>query len=330
MNIIYKPKISVVIPCYNSEKYIEETIDSVLNQSFKDFELIIVNDGSTDSTSEILKKHTKKSNKISIINIENSGPEIAFLQGILSSNANLIARIDSDDLMLKNRLEVQFNYLLQNPEFDAVGSWFKKFSSSNSSSFVIERLPLSPYVTKSLMCFFNQIANPTTIIKKSLFHNYHQSYTKIGEDLNFWLRSISNNNQVGNIPNVLTQYRVHDKQATANKELTHNLTNVVYDNNINNLLKSDINKSFIEFGMLYRKGVSINETSLFFQEYIDEFKREELKYGNLDALSDCLFRVYSNSLGNRMDKMKYILADFYKYNLNLNVIEKIIKLSNIK
>ncbi len=330
MNIIYKPKISVVIPCYNSEKYIEETIDSVLNQSFKDFELIIVNDGSTDSTSEILKKHTKKSNKISIINIENSGEQIAFLQGIFSSNANLIARIDSDDLMLKNRLEVQFNYLLQNPEFDAVGSWFKKFSSSNSSSSVIERLPLSPYVTKSLMCFFNQIANPTTIIKKSLFHNYHQSYTKIGEDLNFWLRSISNNNQVGNIPNVLTQYRVHDKQATANKELTHNLTNVVYDKNINNLLKSDINKSFIEFGMLYRKGVSINETSLFFQEYIDEFKREELKYGNLDALSDCLFRVYSNSLGNRMDKMKYILADFYKYKLNLNVIEKIIKLSNIK
>ena len=118
MNIIYKPKISVVIPCYNSEKYIEETIDSVLNQSFKDFELIIVNDGSTDSTSEILKRYTKNSNKISIINIENSGEQIAFSHGILSSSANLIARIDSDDLMLKNRLEVQFNYLLQNPEFD--------------------------------------------------------------------------------------------------------------------------------------------------------------------------------------------------------------------
>jgi glycosyltransferase involved in cell wall biosynthesis len=330
MNIIYKPKISVVIPCYNSEKYVEETIDSVLNQSFKDFELIIVNDGSTDSTSEILKKNTKKSNKISIINIENSGVQIAFIQGILSSNANLIARIDSDDLMIKNRLEVQFNYFSQNPEFDAIGSWFKKISSNNTSSSVIERLPLSPLVTKSLMCFFNQIANPTTIIKKSLFHNYDQSYTKIGEDLNFWLHSISNNYQIGNIPNVLTQYRVHDKQATANKELTYNLTNVVYDKNINNLVKSDINKSFIEFGILYRKGVSIKETSLFFQEYIDEFKREELRYGNLDALSDCLFRVYSNSLGNRMDIMRYILIDFYKYNLNLNVIEKIIKLSNIK
>lgn len=330
MNIIYKPKISVVIPCYNSEKYIEETIDSVLNQSFKDFELIIVNDGSTDMTSEILRKNIKKSNKISVINIENSGEQKAFLKGILSSNANLIARIDSDDLMMRNRLEIQFNYLMQNPEFDAIGSWYKKLSSSNSSSSVIERLPLSPLVTKSLMCFFNQIANPTTIIKKSLFHNYNQSYIKIGGDLNFWLNSISMNNQIGNIPDVLTQYRVHDKQATANKELTKNFSNVVFDKNISNLLKSDINKSFIEFGMLYRKGVSIKETSLFFQEYISEFKREELKYGNLDALSDCLFRVYSNSLGNRLDKMRYILVDFYKYNLNLNVIEKIIKISNIK
>lgn len=327
MNLINNPKISVVIPCYNGENYIQETIDSVLNQSFKDFEVIIVNDGSTDRTFDILKHNLKRSNKISVINIVNSGVDKAFLTGIYSGKSKLIARIDADDLMQKNRLELQFNYLLQNPEFDAIGTWFKKFSKNKTSN-VIERLPLSPFVMKNLICLFNQIANPTSIFKKILYENYSSEGIKIAEDLNFWLYLVSNNYQIGNFPAALTNYRVHDKQATTNKELTQDFTNLVYDKNISNLLKSDVNKSFVEFGVLYRKGVSIKETSLFFQEYINEFKKEELKYGNLDALSDCLFRVYNNSLGNRMDKMRYILNDFYKYDLNLNLNEKIIKFSN--
>lgn len=326
MNLISKPKISVVIPCYNAEIYIKETVESVLNQSFIDFELIIVNDGSTDNTNDILNKNFKNFEKIKIITIENSGESKAFLEGVYLSRSKFVARLDADDLMLKNRLEVQYNYFFQHPEFDALGSWFNKFSSTEAF-LSIERLPLSPYATKNLMCFLNQIANPTSMMKKSLFTDYASDGLKIGTDLNFWLKSISNNNKIGNVPKVLTKYRIHDKQATTNKELTHKFTNIVYDNNIDNLLKSDVNSSFLNFGFKFRNGVSIKELSLFIRENVEMLKTEELKYGNLDALSDCLFRVYYNSLGSNIEKFKYIITDFKKYGLNLNIVEKIGKLS---
>lgn len=328
MNIINNPKISVVIPCYNAENYIQETIDSVLNQSFYDYELIVVNDGSTDRCSDILIQNLKRSKKISVINIENSGESKAFFKGVESANSKFIARIDADDLMVKNRLECQYDYLSRNKELDVVGTWINKMSNKKDYN-GIERFPLSPFVSKNLMCLFNQIANPTTLIKRKLYENYDSNNLKIGTDLNFWLNLISDNYNIGNMPVALTKYRIHENQATANRNITNLATNQVYENNIANLIQSsNVEEAFVKFGILFRKGINIKETSSFFHEYIDVLRKEELRYGNLDGLSDCLFRVYSNSVGNKTDKMRYIISDFYKYGLNLNLIEKIIKFSN--
>lgn len=328
MNIINKPKISVVIPCYNAENYIQETIDSVLNQSFNDYELIIVNDGSTDRTIDVLTKNKKCSKKISVINIENSGVSKAFFAGIEVARSEFIARIDADDLMLKHRLEHQYDYLCKNRELDLIGTWIKKFSGKKKYN-LIERFPLSPFVTKNFMCLFNQIANPTTLMKKKLYQKYIPDDLKIGEDLSFWLNLISDNYNIGNMPVALTKYRIHENQATANRNTTNVFTNQVYENNIANLIQSsNVEEAFVKFGILFRKGIDIKETSSFFHEYINVLRKEELRYGNLDALSDCLFRVYNNSTGNKIDKMRYIIIDFYKFSLNLNIIEKMIKFSN--
>jgi len=98
-------KISVIMPIYNSEKYLKEAIDSVLNQSFKDFELICINDGSTDNSPEILENYRKKDKRIKIINQKNQGLSAARNKGLKNSEGEFIFFIDSDDYIAKNTLK---------------------------------------------------------------------------------------------------------------------------------------------------------------------------------------------------------------------------------
>ncbi|MGB5156040.1 glycosyltransferase family 2 protein [Desulfobacterium sp. N47] len=105
--------ISVIIPAYNREWTIKEAIDSVLSQKFDDFELIVVNDGSTDNTREVLSSYR---NKITVIEQKNLGVSAARNKGIVSSSGNYIAFLDSDDLWLPGKLETQFEFFNNNPD----------------------------------------------------------------------------------------------------------------------------------------------------------------------------------------------------------------------
>lgn len=118
------PQISIVMPVYNRENLVEFAIESILNQTFIDFEFIIVNDGSTDKTLE--KILSFEDNRIKIINNQkNSGIVFSRNIGITSALGNYISMFDSDDIALPNKLEIQYNFLEKNPEFAMVGSWVK-------------------------------------------------------------------------------------------------------------------------------------------------------------------------------------------------------------
>ncbi|MBL0183798.1 MAG: glycosyltransferase [Chitinophagaceae bacterium] len=114
------PKITVLMPAFNAEKYIGEAIGSVLNQSFTDFELLIINDGSTDATEKIIRSFSDE--RIRLINQANQGVSAALNIGLLNANAELIARVDADDICLPCRLEKQFNFLRTHPDYVLVGS----------------------------------------------------------------------------------------------------------------------------------------------------------------------------------------------------------------
>ncbi len=114
------PKITVLMPAYNAEKYIGEAIASVLNQTFTDFELLIINDGSTDTTKQIINSFTDP--RIRLINQTNQGIAAALNIGLLNAKANLIARFDADDICMPERLMGQFNFLLDHPDYIIVGS----------------------------------------------------------------------------------------------------------------------------------------------------------------------------------------------------------------
>ena len=115
------PKISVLMSAFNAEKYIGETIDSVLGQSFIDFEFIIINDGSTDQTEVIIKKYNDE--RIRYFYQENSGLSKALNFGLKISEGDYIARIDADDLCYRNRLEIQLEFMENNPDYVVCGSY---------------------------------------------------------------------------------------------------------------------------------------------------------------------------------------------------------------
>ncbi|MCR4662928.1 MAG: glycosyltransferase [Endomicrobiaceae bacterium] len=102
-------QITIIIPVYNVEKYLKQCLDSIINQTFKDFECICVNDGSTDNSLQILQEYAKKDNRIKIINQKNSGSSVARNNGIKNANTKYITFIDSDDWITENYLEVLYN-----------------------------------------------------------------------------------------------------------------------------------------------------------------------------------------------------------------------------
>ncbi len=163
------PKISVVIPVYNKEKYVKETLQSVLNQDFKDFEIIIIDDGSTDRSIAIAKQFS--SSKIKIIQQDNQGVAIARNTGVAAAQAEIIAFLDADDLWLPNHLSVinQLSQLYPDAGFYATGYKlkFNEHQYAVSFPFKDKNLLLQPYYRydKGQALFY--ISN--FAIKKSIF-----------------------------------------------------------------------------------------------------------------------------------------------------------------
>jgi len=115
-----RPEITVLMPAYNAAKYLREAVESVLQQTFTNFELLIINDGSTDETAETALSFADR--RITVVNCEHKGVANALNTGLKLANAPLIARFDADDICLPNRLEQQFNFLYDHPEYVLVGS----------------------------------------------------------------------------------------------------------------------------------------------------------------------------------------------------------------
>jgi len=117
---INNPKVTVLMPAYNAGKYIGEAITSVLEQSFTDFELLIINDGSTDNTEKIIRSF--KDSRIVLINQDNKGIAAALNAGLNMARANYIARFDADDICYPDRLKIQYDFISTYPQYGVIGS----------------------------------------------------------------------------------------------------------------------------------------------------------------------------------------------------------------
>lgn len=204
-------KVSVVMPVFNSELFLTEAIESVLVQSFRDFELVIVNDGSTDSTQKILNGFEDK--RITIINNEiNLGLIYSLNRGISESNSEYIIRMDSDDISVSDRFEILVKYMDENPEVGACSSFFEFGINSNR----VIKYPLSHeeiYLNFLNSCPFGHapaILRRTVLVENNL--NYDSDFIH-SEDSNLWIRML-NVTCFANIPDMLYQVRLHPNSVT--------------------------------------------------------------------------------------------------------------------
>ncbi|MEN7981983.1 MAG: glycosyltransferase family 2 protein [Nanoarchaeota archaeon] len=212
------PLVSVVMPVYNSEKYLAEAIESVLNQSFKNFEFIIVDDDSADTSVEIIKKYAQRDKRIKILyNKKNFGIAKTRNRGILEAKGKYIATHDSDDISTLNRFQMQVKYLEEHCNVGVVGNYIEIFSENHDNTSV-RKYPENDKDLRRMIFFACPIAQPTSMIRKEVFEKvglYNKKYPP-AEDLDLWFR-IGTKYELANIPKVLLKYRESLFSATAAK-----------------------------------------------------------------------------------------------------------------
>ncbi|GAA6212664.1 hypothetical protein NBRC116602_24050 [Hyphomicrobiales bacterium 4NK60-0047b] len=202
------------MPVHNGESFLKPAIDSILNQTFQDFEFIIINDGSTDRSNEIISSYTD--NRIQLIHHDtNLGIVHSLNEGVAQSTGEFIARMDCDDLSRPKRLERQLKFLEENKDVNIVGAWIKLFGHVRRN--FVHKYPVQSKAIKSLMLFENPLAHPTVMFRREILNqkgksNYLTNFPHV-EDWAFWFE-LSKKYKFANISEVLLDYRVHKSSAS--------------------------------------------------------------------------------------------------------------------
>ncbi|NVM23939.1 MAG: glycosyltransferase, partial [Desulfobacterales bacterium] len=209
------PKVTVLMSVYNGEKYLREAIDSILNQTFEDYEFLIIDDGSTDGTAAILGSYHDLRMKV-VRNEENMGLTKSLNKGLTIAKGGYIARMDADDISLPERLQKQVEYLEVHPEIGVVGTW-ADYTDEHGVSRGAWRFPTEPalvgwWIILGGFC----LAHPSVmmrfdVIKRLGFYDPEAIYA---QDCELWTRANSVT-RLANIPEVLLRYRYQEKSIRA-------------------------------------------------------------------------------------------------------------------
>jgi hypothetical protein len=211
------PTVSVVMSVFNGEEFLSQTIDSILNQSFRDFEFVIVDDGSTDATSDILSRYALRDGRIRVLRDGRQGRTASLNFGISLANGKYVANIDADDLAMPGRLEEQVAFMERNPEVGLLGTAFELVTSTGKVVGTI-RLPLQDAEIQSVILRSNPICHSSVILRKDIvlaLGGYRNAFVP-SEDYDLWLR-MSERTKLANLHNVLLRYRVHGNQLSIRK-----------------------------------------------------------------------------------------------------------------
>ena len=210
------PAISIVLPVYNSGQYLAETINSLLAQTFTDFELIIIDDGSTDNSTEIISGYADKRIRL-LRNERNFGLIYTLNKGVELAKGKYIARIDGDDICAPDRLERQLYYFQQDPSVAVVASTvtFIDASGAETGTWPLDRETTTSRQIKNRMPWENCIAHPSVMIDTAVARTYHYSTSQLhAEDYDLWLRLLADGQKIEKISEPLLYYRVHGTSIT--------------------------------------------------------------------------------------------------------------------
>lgn len=209
------PQVSIIMPVYNTAPFLREAMDSMLSQTFTDFELIVLNDCSPDNAEEVLNTYNdprivryKGEKNVGLSNVLNIGIELA--------RGKYIARMDSDDISMPNRLQVQVDYLESHLEIDLVSVGMELFGASEG----VWKRERNPEKVKIEALFHSPILHASSVWRKDRFERnglrFRQEMVP-AEDYDLWTRALVKGLVLVNLPEVLYRYRLHPSQATLQK-----------------------------------------------------------------------------------------------------------------
>lgn len=206
------PRVSVLMTVYNSEAYLAEAIESILNQSFTDFKFLIVDDASTDRSKEIIKSYDDP-RIILVENTFNLGVPGSSNRGLSVAEGEYIVRMDADDICHPERLKVQVDYMDKHTEIGLCGSFYETFGSREG---ITDNLAVNSDELKCRLLFSACLMHPTIIIRHSMLRQhdiYYNPEYRYASDYEF-CTMCSRHFHIANINHVLLRYRVHEKQIS--------------------------------------------------------------------------------------------------------------------
>lgn len=328
------PKISVVMPVYNGGKYLKEAIDSVLGQTFSDFEFIIINDCSTDNTESIIKSYNDSRIKY-IKNKKNLGVAESLNMGLEMAKGEYIARMDADDISLPKRFEIQIRFMGRHKNIAVCGGAIESFGEAHGRAYN-ER---SKGKTRVGFLFKSCLFHPTVMMRRDIIEREHYRYDvhfdKV-EDYELWTRILPKYD-ICSIRRVLLKYRVHSGQVTQNysqihKQLSFELKKKFLSNiGINTLQDEEIkafndccieeinyNEQVKDLIMALKKIISANNKVRFFQK-----KYLRKRFAKMAMIASRLQNAYGKK--ELIDMAEFItFADIQKDNVK-QIIKRLIR-----
>jgi cellulose synthase/poly-beta-1,6-N-acetylglucosamine synthase-like glycosyltransferase len=210
-----EPKISVVMSVFNGDCFLRESVESILSQSLRDFEFIIIDDGSTDGSGAILDSYQEKDSRVRVLNQENRGLTAALNRGCQLARGDYIARMDADDIAGPDRLVLQLEFMEAHPEVAVLGGAVE-FVDPTGKALNKVRYPVGNREIQTALLDSSVLWHPTVLFRKAAFLQVGGYRNVIAEDYDLWLR-IAEQFQLANLENVVLKYRVHPGQISVRK-----------------------------------------------------------------------------------------------------------------
>jgi len=294
-----KPLVSVIMAVYNGEKFLREAIESILNQTYANFEFLIINDGSTDLTEEIILSYSDL--RIRYIKNETNLKLIASLnKGLDLANGKYIARMDADDISLPKRLEKQVDFLEENQEIGVLGTGVKTIGLENNYEVHFKQ---GHNQIRFELFFHNYLHHPTVMLRNDLIKKnkiYYENYLH-AEDYALWIK-LTEFTKIDILPEILLNYRIHESNISEiHKNQQQIQTSYIRKNQIQ-LLGIDVNDDTFKIYEHFIDSNTIDEPEQFavlmkiLQEIIH--KNKELRV----IKNELLFNYYNNKLNNYLER----------------------------
>lgn len=278
------PLISVILPVFNAEEYLSEAIQSILDQTFPYFELILINDGSTDDSLDILTHFCQRDSRLILISRQNKGLVTTLNEGIDLARGMWIARMDADDVSLPDRFARQLKWL-EDTGADICGTWVRLHGLSNQR---ILKHAQADSAIKMEMLFGTPFAHPSVMVKTECMRRlkYDNKWEKC-EDYDLWERGARAGWRMCNVPEILLLYRQHDFQ-TSQKFAIHQLE-----------LTQSIRRRYWHFICDAKK------LDLSCIEEVTKFRATPLQKPDMD----CVDRIFRNLLSSTQGEARTIIFD---------------------